>query len=122
MGLYEIVDDLQKKSEQTKKKILIVLVLIFFVLLIALWFTMFKKQIASNPILSPMAEDQGGSTNKGQTAELLGPIESLRDGFGLVIDDIKEKTDEFFSQAENILGESKVGQENRPVYELPNAE
>lgn len=124
MSLYEVIDNLQKRPEQTRKKILVILVSVAFLLLLTLWFTTFKKQIANNQILNFMAEDQKDKINReGENkAELLGPIESLKDGFGLVIEDIKEKTSEFFSQTENILGELETGQKNRPIYELPNTE
>lgn len=127
MGLYESLDKLQQKPESTKRKILIVLILISFVLLAGLWATNLRKRIAGDTLLAPNTNE---TEDKSSAAQVAGPLTSLKDGFLLIISDVRQKTSEFFAQTEEILKdqdlpeaiESETEPEARKIYKLPATE
>lgn len=115
MGLYDIINNLQKKSDSTKKKILAVLILLSFVALATLWTINFKNQLSTDFAANPLILEKDEESP--QKKQLLGPLASIKNGLSLALADIKDKTSNFLSRTEELVGFPSGPK--RPVYKLP---
>jgi len=112
MGLYQFIESLQNKPEEQKKRILVLLTLISFVLLVGLWIISFNNQVS-------FVGQTTDEAPKNQEDKMLGPLASLKNGLGLVFQDIKGKTSQFLSDTNELI---RTPTKQRPVYELPGSE
>ena len=125
MGFYEFIKNLQEKPDAKKRRMLISLILVSFIILMAVLIIDLKGRMGGNQFLIFGPEDsQDQEQEKNEILDnVLGPVAAIKEGFELMIKDIKEKSDELFSETENISQpidqKERISLEERKVYKLP---